>query len=212
MKIAIIIPARYQSTRLPGKPLHKIAGIPMVERVYRLAQEATKNFKNISVHIATDDERIEKHCEKINAPCVMTPPACPTGTDRVFQAALHLKEQPDFLINLQGDNPLTPPWFIENMIEAIYRNPDVDVVTPYVRLTWEALNVLRETKKVTPFSGTCVTISKDSKAFWFSKQIIPSVRKEDLSKPFSPVCRHIGLYGYSFKALKTFVCRRKRIL
>ncbi|MBN1683818.1 MAG: 3-deoxy-manno-octulosonate cytidylyltransferase [Gammaproteobacteria bacterium] len=208
MKTALVIPARYASKRLPGKPLVKIAGKSMLSRVYHIAELGTKDFKQIEILVATDDERIADHCKELNMNYVMTDPECPSGTDRAFAAVNQLSEKPDFIINLQGDAPLTPPWFIRAMIEAFYKNPSIAMVTPCVRLTWKELDQLRENKKTTPFSGTTVVMDKNQKALWFSKNILPAMRKEKALREkdlvFSPVYRHIGLYGHSYKALETF--------
>lgn len=211
MKTAIIIPARFGSTRLPGKPLAMIAGQTMLQRVIAIAEEAVKNIGNSTGHIdiivATDDARIGNHCDELGAKWVMTPIECATGTDRAEAAILQLADTPDFVINLQGDAPLTPPDFISAMIESYAANP-TDVVTPVTQLTWEQLDTLRKNKQTTPFSGTTAAFDETSgKAFWFSKNIIPAMRKEDALReksPLSPIYRHIGLYGYSRDMLRVF--------
>jgi len=212
MKTLIIIPARYGSTRLPGKPLAKIAGKTLLQRVVEIAKTATKENKEIYIAVATDDNRIIDHANNINANAVMTSKDCPTGTDRALEATNKIDFNADFIINLQGDAPLTPPDFITKMIEDFKKNP-CDIITPVVNLTWEELDNLREQKEKTPFSGTTVTFDKNTgKAFWFSKNIIPSIRKEnDLRKTskYSPVWRHIGLYGYSRNMLEKFVTLKK---
>ncbi|HEY1096373.1 MAG TPA: 3-deoxy-manno-octulosonate cytidylyltransferase [Alphaproteobacteria bacterium] len=208
MKSTIIIPARYGSTRLPGKPLAMIAGQTMLQRVVRLAQNAAKEHQDVKIVVATDDERIVAHCKELSVEYVMTSVDCPTGTDRVQEAVAQLKDQPDFVLNMQGDAPLTPPDFISAMIASFAREP-TDVVTPVTRLTWDQLDRLRENKKTTPFSGTCAVFDeKTGKAFWFSKNIIPAIRKEDALRQkgdLSPIYRHIGLYGYSREMLARYV-------
>lgn len=136
----------------------------------------------------------------------MTPPECPSGTDRVAAAIAQMGEQPDFILNMQGDAPLTPPDFLRAMIDSFAKNP-CDVVTPVTRMTWPQLDTLRENKKTTPFSGTTAVFDENTgKAFWFSKNIIPAIRKEDKLRntAFSPVWRHIGLYGYSRPMLEKY--------
>lgn len=208
MKTAIIIPARYGSTRLPGKPLAKIAGQTLLQRVVRLAQIASKGDPSISVVVATDDKRIAKHAADLNVACVMTPEACTTGTDRVAAAVKALNFVPDFVLNLQGDAPMTPPAHVAALIES-FRTKPCDVVTPVIRLSWAELDKLRENKKITPFSGTTVVFEETTgDAHWFSKNIIPAIRKETALRdkgPLSPIWRHIGLYGYNRAMLETFV-------
>ncbi len=207
VKTAIVIPARYASVRLPGKPLVKIAGQTMLERVVRIAEAAAAGREEVSVIVATDDDRISKHCEEIGVCSVITPPECPSGTDRVAAAVRQMEEKPDFILNMQGDAPLTPPDFLRAMILSFTSVP-CDLVTPVTQLTWAQLDKLREDKKTTPFSGTCAVFDqKTGAAFWFSKNIIPAIRKEkDLrsAEGLSPVFRHIGLYGYSAKMLEIY--------
>lgn len=205
---AIIIPARYASTRLPGKPLREVAGKTMLQRVVELAQVAARDAANVQVCVATDDDRIAAHCAVIGVRCVMTPAQCRTGTDRVEAAVNLLTEVPDLVVNLQGDAPLTPPDFVTAMIDS-YRRQPVDCVTPVTQLSWQQLDALRENKKATPFSGTTAVFDTASgQAFWFSKTIIPALRNEAVLRecsPLSPVFRHIGLYGYSRPMLRRFV-------
>lgn len=208
MKTAIIIPARYGSTRLPGKPLAMIAGQTMLQRVSRIAQAAARGNKDIYCFVATDDERISKHAAELGIDWVMTPESCPTGTDRADAAVKQLKFKPDFIVNLQGDAPLTPPDFISAMIDSFAADP-CDLVTPVTQMTWEQLDKLRESKKTTPFSGTTAVFDEKTKiAHWFSKNIIPAMRKEkDLRDkgPLSPIWRHIGIYGYRREMLEKYV-------
>ncbi len=208
MRTALIIPARYGSTRLPGKPLAMIVGQTLLQRVVKIAQAASKGDPSISLVVATDDERIGRHADELGVKWVMTPVSCPTGTDRAAETVKQLAEKPDFVINLQGDAPLTPPDFIAAMIEA-YRDAPCDMVTPVTQMTWERLDKLRENKKTTPFSGTTAVFDAQTGiAHWFSKNIIPAVRKEEKLReqgPLSPVWRHIGLYGYKREMLERFV-------
>lgn len=208
MNIALLIPARYGSTRFPGKPLAKIAGKTMLGRVVEIAKKCADKNGNIAAAVATEDERIANHCKEIDIPCVMTSDTCKTGSDRILEAAEKLGDF-DYIIGLQGDAPFTPLEAPEKMIEAFQNNPGHEVVTPIVRLRWEELEALHEQKKQTPFSGTTVTIDTSGKALWFSKTILPAIRNtENLQKEdaiFSPVYQHIGLYGYRMDTLKRFV-------
>ncbi len=208
MKTVIVIPARYASTRLPGKPLVMISGQTMLQRVVSLSRAAADGLKNVSVVVATDDDRITQHCHEMGVTSLMTPPESPSGTDRVAEAVRQMKDKPDFILNMQGDAPLTPPDFLRAMIEAFTALP-CDAVTPVTQLTWEQLDKLRQNKLVTPFSGTTATFDEQTgNAYWFSKNIIPAMRKEnDLRKQSdkSPIFRHIGLYGYSLDMLEKYI-------
>ncbi|MDY0028840.1 MAG: manno-octulosonate cytidylyltransferase [Pseudobdellovibrionaceae bacterium] len=203
MKTAIIIPARYGSTRFPGKPLALLAGKAVLDRVYEVAQSAA--VTNTTIHVATDDARIRDHCTQQNIPVLMTPETCATGTDRAMAAIAQMDDKPDFIINLQGDAPLTPSDFVRALIEEASNNKSADIITPVTQLAWTELDTLRDHKKQTPFSGTTAIIDLSGRALWFSKNIIPAIRKEDRSAPLSPVYRHIGLYGYKRAALEKYV-------
>lgn len=204
---AIIIPARWGSTRFPGKPLAMIAGKTMLARVVDVARAAAADFPGTSVYVTTDDARIAAHAAEIGADCLMTSPDCPTGSDRVLAAAKQLPDPPDFIVNLQGDAPFTPVSAIQALLDAYLENADLSVVTAVHRLSWTALDTLRENKKTTPFSGTTAIIAGDGRALWFSKTIIPALRKEsDMrgASEISPIHQHFGLYGYRLRALEQF--------
>lgn len=208
MKTAIIIPARYGSTRFPGKPLVKIGGRTMLERVVSIGKRAAEDYENVTVAVATEDQRIADHCAEIGALCFMTSPDCPTGSDRVLEAADLAGGNFDYIFSLQGDAPFTPPRAIHDMLQAVTDDSSIEVVTPVVKLRWSELDALRESKKVTPFSGTTAIINDSGKALWFSKNIIPAIRKEEKlrdSSEFSPVHQHLGLYGYRTDILKQYV-------
>jgi len=205
MKTAIIIPARYASTRFPGKPLALLAGKTVLERVVDVAQQVSKDIPEVTYHVATDDARIERFCLDKSIPVIMTGTELETGTDRVMAAASTLPTAPDFIINLQGDAPFTPTDFVTDIINAYQANPSADIVTPVVQLSWDELDTLRDSKKTTPFSGTTAVLDKDNRALWFSKNIIPAIRKENRTTPNSPVYRHIGLYGYARTALQKYI-------
>lgn len=205
MNIAIIIPARYASTRFPGKPLAEIGGQSMLSRVVDLARAAANNADNISVTVTTEDQRIADHAAEIGADYIMTSDACETGSDRALEAAQKLETRPNFILNIQGDAPFTPLSVVQKMLAGF--QDGVQVITPVHRLSWSDLDRLRENKRTTPFSGTTAIIGADNKAVWFSKNIIPAIRKEDALKrenDLSPVYQHIGLYGYSMNALEKF--------
>ena len=208
MRAVVIIPARYGSTRLPGKPLTLIAGQTMLSRVYGIARAAVRDQEGADVVVATDDARIVEHCEEIGAPWVMTPSSCPSGTDRALAALVQLRCAYELIINLQGDAPLTPPDFVTALLKAFETDSEIEVATPAVRLSWAELDDLRAQKRDSPFSGTCVVVDTQGNARWFSKQIIPAIRNEAALRRqgrLSPVLRHVGLYGYTRKMLGTYV-------
>ena len=204
MKKLIVIPARYASTRFPGKPLQKIAGKTMLNRVADIAQEVIKKSPDTDFIISTEDDRIVEHAKELGVPVVKTSDTCKNGTHRAFETVENLAEKPELIVNLQGDAPFTPPHFVVALLECLERNPDAGVATVATQLTWEKLDMLRGQKELSPLSGTTVIINKHNQGIYFSKQIIPSIRKEAREEDFSPVFRHIGLYGYRYDALEQF--------
>lgn len=205
-KILILIPARYQSSRLPGKPLVKIAGIEMIKRVAMIADYVCQHNADCSYAVATDDNRIIDFCKAEKIPAVMTREDCRSGTERCWDAAQKESEKPAFIINLQGDNPLCPPHLLQELIDA-WKSYPADVFTPCVHLDWAEYGRLLESKKTTPYSGTTVLVDKAGYAMAFSKNVIPAVRKPEKAQMMfekSPVRRHVGLYAYTYDALKDY--------
>jgi 3-deoxy-manno-octulosonate cytidylyltransferase (CMP-KDO synthetase) len=206
MKTLIVVPARYASTRLPGKPLAMIAGRTMVDRVAALARRASAALEDAAYAVATDDMRILEYCRDAGIPVVMTDPALPSGSDRALAAVEGLGAEPEFVVNLQGDAPFTPAAHVVAIVDAL-ATCGTDAATPCIRLSWEALDRLRAHKQETPFSGTTLVTDPSGRAIWFSKIILPAMRKEaELRKlnPLSPVLQHIGLYGFRLEALQRY--------
>lgn len=208
MKTLIVIPARYGSTRLPGKPLADLAGIKLIDRVIQVASIASKTF-DCDFLVATDNEEISKHVEGNGVASVLTSEDINSGSDRCLAAVEGSDFDPDFVINLQGDVPFTPPEFIATLIEAATHN-DADIFTLGLNLNWDELDALRAHKEAAPYSGTTCVKSDDGKAIWFSKNILPAIRKEEKLREVSqhsPVIRHIGIYGYRAAALREYVSK-----
>ena len=208
----IVIPARYHSQRFPGKPLTALAGKSMLNWVYDSAQQAaaalnSNQVTKVQVIIATEDQRIIEHAQSFGANAVLTSDTCLNGTDRALAAAQQLHPKPDYVVNFQGDSPLTPASLLVNLISQLHANTHWQVATPVMPLTWQALDQLRLNKKTTPFSGTTAIIQADGKALWFSKNIIPAIRNEEKlrQQPLSPVFAHVGLYAYRYETLYRFV-------
>ena len=204
--ILIVIPARYASTRLPGKPLVKIAGVEMIKRVADIAAALCRANENCRYVVATDDERIVDFCRGVDVPAIMTAESCRSGTERCWDAVGQQVERPDFVVNLQGDNPLCPPWVIQELIDA-WKASRGDVYTPCIHLSWPEYERLVEAKKATPYSGTTVLVDKDGYALAFSKNIVPAIRKPEKARDqleLSPVRRHVGLYAYTYEALEAY--------
>ncbi|MBK8848298.1 MAG: 3-deoxy-manno-octulosonate cytidylyltransferase [Bacteroidetes bacterium] len=189
MNIIVIIPARYGSTRFPGKPLAEINGMTMIQRVYNQCKMATR-IKGVVV--ATDDKRILKHVQSFGGHAVMTNHSLPSGTDRCA-AALELLSQPiDAVINVQGDEPFIHPEQIDE-IAALLWEEDVLIAT-----------LIKESADPLLFSNpNCVkaVVDANKKELYFSRSAIPYVR-DDQNRLFY---RHIGIYGYQAEILKQLV-------
>lgn len=205
----IVIPARYGSTRFPGKPLAEIGGISMIRHTAMTAQSVVDAGPGRAYVVATDDIRIQAHCQAHNLPVVMTDPDCPSGSDRAMAACQAVAPDAQIIINLQGDAPFTPAAYLERCLANLADDPDADIATPVVQLDWAALDQLRADKATTPFSGTTAILDQvTQRARWFSKNIIPAIRKEDQRREMenrSPVFRHVGLYAYRRAALERFM-------
>ena len=184
-----IIPARYKSTRFPGKPLADILGKPMFWHVFnraRLCPELT------NVMLATDDDRIFSAAEKLDVPVVMTRDDHESGTDRVLEAAESIKVPQDaVVINIQGDEPALKPAMISELI-APFENPDVLVTTPIRKITSQEAENPDIVKVVFTLNG---------KALYFSRSPIPWPRENQESEFYG----HIGLYAFRMNALRQFV-------
>lgn len=176
-----------------------------------VCQVSPLEMGNVEHVVATDHADIIAHCAAHNIPAVMTEANLASGSDRALSAAkimrLNTGREYAHILNLQGDAPFTPPEHVQAVLTAL-RSSGADCATPYVRLSWDALDRFRADKIDTPFSGTTLTARQDGRALWFSKNIIPALRNETelrLRSETSPICRHIGLYGYTARALAAFV-------
>lgn len=202
----IVIPARFGSTRLPGKPLIAIAGRSLLSRVVHVARAAAALAGRCDIVVATDDPRIAAHAEELGCDVAMTSTELKSGSGRACTAAQLRPERPAIVVNLQGDAPFIPADVVAHLIIAA-RASDAGCVTPLVRLDWQALDAMRSHKIGSPFSGTTCTRRTDGRALWFSKTILPAIRDEQALRkagPLSPVFRHLGLYAYRLDALEAF--------
>lgn len=202
----IVIPSRYGSTRFPGKPLHRIAGRTLLERVVDLARTATRGDSDVRIVVATDHDAIRDHAAAIGCDAVMTDSAITSGTGRALAAARAERTAPDIVLNLQGDAPFVPADAIHRLLDTL-RTTDAEAATPVLQLDWPQLDALRDHKRHSPFSGTTCVRAPDGRALWFSKAILPAIRNEAALRAtdrLSPVYRHLGLYAYRLAALERF--------
>lgn len=189
MEIIGVIPARYGSTRFPGKPLVMLKNKPLLQWVV----EGARKSKLLSqVIVATDDERIQKLCQEIQVDVVMTNPDCPTGTDRLFEATKNLNF--DVAINVQGDEPLIDETYIDPLAKAFLENPGLDMATLAHGL---------EPQDIDNPNAVKVIKNQNSEAIYFSRFAIPYSRKK-FEEGSTAALKHIGLYGYTKAFLQRF--------
>lgn len=193
----IVIPARYGSSRLPGKPLLKESGRYLVQHVY---EKACAVRGASAVVVATDDARIREAVEGFGGTCVMTSPDCTTGTDRVREAARGRPE--DVVVNLQGDEPEMSPAVVEAVVAALNDNPDVPMAT--------AVAPLRDPSDLARPQVVKVVRDARGRALYFSRAPIPHARDAAAGGPAVSAAgapaywRHVGLYAYRRPFLDVF--------
>ena len=176
-----------------------IRGRSLLERVWRIAQAVHGGTHEVL--IATDDRAIYQHAEKFGAHAIMTPSTCINGSERAFAAVAQRRVKPDIVVNLQGDAALTPPWVVEAVIATLQQHPEIGLATPAKPLNSADYAALVHAKQQGQVSGTTVVFNTRGDALYFSKGIIPFVR----SPGNAPVYHHIGLYGYRYDTLQTYV-------
>ncbi len=185
-----IIPARWHSTRFPGKPLHLIGGKPLLRHTW----ERSRRAKNLaSVVIATDDMRIAQAAFDWGAEVALTSPLHHSGTDRVAEVAKKAREF-GYIINIQGDEPLIDPRLIDKLVEKLQRDRKIDIVT--AAYPFETL-----AEASSPYQNK-VVVDRDSNALYFSRAVIPYLGDTSAGVKY---LRHQGIYGFRRKALLQFV-------
>ncbi len=188
-KILGIIPARLRSTRLPKKLLLPIDGKPLLYHTWRQARQASRLDRLL---IATDSKEIYRAAKAFGADPVMTSRSCPTGSDRVAEAARAFKDFiPDIVVNIQGDEPLIPPEAIDACVTALLANRDVPMATVAAPLSFA------ESRKDSVVKVVCDTRGR---ALYFSRSRIPYPRA-----PYGGYLRHIGLYAFRLPFLFDYV-------
>ena len=188
----LVIPARYKSKRLPGKPLINIKGIPMIIRTYNQCKKVVHHSK---ILVATDDKRILNLCKKNNINVMMTSSKCLTGTDRVAEVAKKIKKK--FYINFQGDEPICNPSDIKKMIKTAMKYPN------------KVINGFTEIKDKKMFNSPHVpkvVFRKDGNLIYMSRAAIPSNKKKSFTKGWRQVC----IYSFPYKSLKLFSNLKKK--
>lgn len=192
MSFVVIIPARYRSSRLMGKPLIKLKGVPMIVRTYR---QCIKAVNKKYVYVATDDKRIKKVCKTNNIKVVMTSKNCLTGTDRVYEASKLLNAK--FYINVQGDEPLFNPKDLSKLIKEARKYPR-DVITGYCEIS--------DKKQFYDLNVPKVILSRDSFIIYASRAPVPSNKKNKFIKAWRQICA----YSFPKEKLKMFYQVKKK--
>lgn len=206
MRTVIIIPARFASSRYPGKPLAMLT-LPdgSQKSLIQMTWEAAQLVSGIdAVYVATDDARISQIAENFGAGVIMTSKSCHNGTERCGEAVTNNDIQADIIVNLQGDAPLTPPWFVEALVDEMKHDFQVQMATPVLRCDPLTYGHFLEDRKNGRVGGTTATFNQAGNALYFSKEVIPYM---DPNKPISapvPVFHHVGVYAYRPAALAAY--------
>jgi len=191
MSIIGIIPARFASSRFPGKPLADINGKTMLQRVVEQAKKANLLTE---VLVATDDKRIENHCKEISVACVMTNTNHQSGTDRCFEAYTLSKSSANYIINIQGDEPFLHPDQINSLATACDGN--AQLITQMIKC--DNQSVLFDTGEVK------IVLNQNNEALYFSRSVIPFIKNEPETNWHlkHDYYRHVGMYAYRSDVLE----------
>jgi len=206
MSVVVIIPARFASSRYPGKPLATLRGASgvsrsLIERSWRAAMQVQGVDR---VVVATDDDRIKSAAEGFGADVVMTSRDCANGTERCAEAHAVLGGGFEIVVNLQGDAPLTPHWFVEDLVTGLRAAPDADIATPVLRCDGITLNSLLADRAAGRVGGTTAVFNRARQAMYFSKEVIPFTSKTYADADDTPVFHHVGVYAYRPEALASY--------
>lgn len=206
MSVLIVIPARYASSRYPGKPLVALRGASgETKTLIRRAWDAAMQVRGADrVVVATDDDRIRDAAQDFGAEVVMTSVDCQNGTERCAEAYAALGGAYDMVVNLQGDAPLTPPWFVEDLVAGLRAHPTAQVATPVLKTEGAALNGFLEDRRHGRVGGTTAVFGADHNALYFSKEVIPYTGQTFGPTDDTPVFHHVGVYAYRPVALTAY--------
>ncbi|HKX27593.1 MAG TPA: 3-deoxy-manno-octulosonate cytidylyltransferase [Blastocatellia bacterium] len=202
MKVTVIIPARYESSRYPGKPLAEVSGKIAIRWTY----EAVQKIRGVTeIYVATDDRRIQTAVEAFGGAVLMTSETCRNGTERVADALTRCPTEPEIVVNVQGDALLTPPWFVEELISFLQSEPDAEMATPILKCDVESYRRFLNDRRHGRVGATTVVTDARGRALYFSKEVIPFLPQEEMLATV-PVYHHVGIYAYRPAVLKEY-CR-----
>ena len=204
MSVLIAIPARYASSRYPGKPLVSLRGPDGEKTLIRRSWEAAMQVRGADrVVVATDDARIRDHAQAFGAEVVMTSGSAQNGTERCAEVAAQLTGF-DMVVNLQGDAPLTPHWFVEDLIAGLAADAAAQIATPVLRCDGRALNGLLADRRAGRVGGTTAVFDAQMHGLYFSKEVIPFTAQPYADADPTPVFHHVGVYAYRPSALAAY--------
>ncbi len=204
MSVLIAIPARYASSRYPGKPLVSLRGPDGEKTLIRRSWEAAMQVRGADrVVVATDDDRIRDHAQAFGAEVVMTSGSAQNGTERCAEVAAQLPGF-DMVVNLQGDAPLTPHWFVEDLIAGLAADAAAEIATPVLRCDGRALNGLLADRRAGRVGGTTAVFDAQMHGLYFSKEVIPFTAQPYADADPTPVFHHVGVYAYRPSALAAY--------
>jgi 3-deoxy-manno-octulosonate cytidylyltransferase (CMP-KDO synthetase) len=206
LRTAIIIPARYKSVRFPGKPLQVLTGATGVAKtLIQRSWEAAQEVKGVDeVIVATDDDRIAEAVRAFGGAFAITPESCANGTERCAAALPALAAPPDVVVNLQGDAPLTPPWFVEALIAEMAAHPEVQIATPVLQCDSAAHASFVEDRLAGRVGATTAVFARNHDALYFSKEVLPYTGRTFAAGETPPVFHHVGVYAYRPQALAAY--------
>lgn len=212
--VTIVIPARYASQRYPGKPLATLLGATGQRKsLIQRSWEAAQRVPGVSqVLVATDSDEIAEAAEAFGAQVVHTSSACRNGTERCAEVFASLGNSTDIVVNLQGDAPLTPPHFVEAVIDAMRADPDCAVTTPVLRVGPELYRTLADDERQGIVGGTFAVTSTKGHAHYFSKRMIPHFDLDSADPSALPALLHVGLYAYRPSALRAYAAAQPSAL
>ena len=201
MRTVIFIPARYQSSRFPGKPLAVLRGATGITKslIERSWDAATQVSSVAEVYVLTDDARIAEATRAFGGNVLMTPPECRNGTERCAAAVALLSEPADIIVNLQGDAPLTPPHYVEALIDALAEDPTIHMATPVLKTAAEHVAKLQTDRKAGRVGATTAVFGANKDALYFSKEVLPFY--DGAPEDAVSVFHHVGCYAYKPETL-----------
>lgn len=210
MSAVVLIPARWASSRFPGKPLAPLRGangtaLPLILRSLAAARQVAGVA---AVHVVTDDARIADVVRDAGGSALMTSPAAHNGSERCAEAVAQIDGGAEIIVNFQGDALLTPPTMVEALLAHLAATPGASVATPVMRQRWQEVRALAAEEAAGRVGGTSAVGAPDGRALYFSKRLIPYLSPATLAAgaadDLSPVRLHIGVYAYRRAALAAY--------